>query len=89
MSDPDAHSAERIAAAAAVELFRCRERKASARHSEWVAKRDRTAIGVHMLAVVGKAKLAKHRQRLRGEGFVDLDYVHVGDREAEPLQKLL
>ncbi len=38
-------------------------------------ERDGAAVGVHVGRVVGQAQLAQHRQRLRGEGFVQLDHV--------------
>jgi hypothetical protein len=36
-------------------------------------------FGFHVRCVVREAELAKHRKRLRGEGFVDLDNVHISD----------
>ena len=46
--------------------------------------RDRAAVRIDMRRIVGQAEVARHRQRLRGEGFVQLDHVHLGDRQAEP-----
>ena len=52
-----------------------------------MAERDRAAVGVHMGRVVGDAELAKHREALGGEGFVEFDDVDVADLEAEPLEQ--
>ena len=40
-----------------------------------MAERDGAAVGVHVRGVVGQAELAQHRERLRGEGLVELDHV--------------
>ena len=76
---------ERVAAAAALQLLGRGQRQAGAGHAERMAERDGAAVGVHVRRVVGEAELAQHREALRGEGFVQFDHVHVGDRQAEPL----
>ena len=48
--------------------------------AERMAERDGTSIGIHLRRIVGHAQLAQHRQGLSGEGFVQLDDVHVADR---------
>ena len=67
--------AERVAAAAALQLLGRGQREARARHAERMAERDRAAVGVHVRRVVGKAELAQHRQALGGEGLVQFDHV--------------
>ena len=42
-----------------------------------MADGDGAAVGVYMGRVVGKSKLAQHRERLRREGLVQLDDVHL------------
>ena len=41
----------------------------------------RAAVGIDVLRVVGKAEVARDRERLRGKRFVELDHVHVADRQ--------
>ena len=70
LPDADAHRRERQRAAAFAQLQRRRAGDARARHAERMAERDRAAIRVDVLRVVGDAELAQHgdalaRQRLR------------------------
>src|SRR5438270_12770471 len=60
LADADAHGGERELAAGPLKLLRGGEGKASTRHSERVAERDRAAVGVHVGRIVGNAELAKH-----------------------------
>ena len=63
----------------AVELHfmgRC-EGEACARHAEWVSQCDGTAIGVHVICVIGQSQRAQDRQALRCEGFVKLNHADV------------
>ncbi len=39
-----------------------------------------------MRSIIRNSQLAKHCQRLRGERFVQLDHIHVGDREFRQLK---
>src|SRR3546814_11573075 len=54
-----------------------------------MAERDGTAIGIHISRVVRHVELPQHGQRLGGEGLVQLDHVHVADRQAGLGQHLL
>ena len=47
-----------------------------------MAQRDGAAVGIHVRGIVGNAELAQHRERLRGERFVELDDVHLRQRQA-------
>src|SRR6185503_3836259 len=73
LTDADAHRAQRVSSVSQLELARRREQQARARHSEWVAKRDRAAVRVDAWIVVGDAELAQTCQRLRGERLVQFD----------------
>ena len=53
---------------------------ARARHAERMAERDRAAIRVHVLRVLGDAEFAQHRDALGGKGFVEFDDVEIGRR---------
>src|SRR3954467_6597522 len=79
LADADAHGAEGVTAAAAVELFGGGEGQAGAGHAEGGAEGDGAAVRVDVLGVVGEAELAEHRQSLGSESFVDLDNVHIPD----------
>src|SRR5215469_9014002 len=48
-----------------------------------MAKRDGAAVGVDLLAVVRKTEGARHRQHLRGKGFIELNEINVVDGEAD------
>src|SRR5690242_17559885 len=89
LADADAHGRERQLAAGALELLGCGEREARAGHSERVAERDRSAVGVHLRRVVREAELAEDREPLRGERFVELDDVEVGDLQALALHQFV
>ena len=56
------------------------------RGSQRMCQRDRSSVDVHLLAV--QAELLLDRHVLRSEGLVDLDQVHVVQREAGLLQRL-
>ena len=79
LSHADAHGAERVAAAAAVQLVHGGRDQPRAGHAERVAERDGAAVRVYMRRVVGQAKVAQHGERLGGEGLVELDHVHLVD----------
>ena len=57
------------------------QREPRARHAERMADRDRAAIRIDMVGVVGQSEIAKHGERLRGEGLVELDDVEIADRD--------
>src|SRR5437867_946305 len=71
----DTEGAERVAALAALQLVHRRQRQPRAAHAERVTQRNRAAVRVHLLGVVRQSELTQAGQHLRGEGFVDLDYV--------------
>src|SRR5437867_2071431 len=82
----DAERREPVALLALAQLVHEREREARARRAERMAKRDRAAVHVRLLAV--EAEIFLHGEVLRGEGLVDLDEIHVGDLEASALERL-
>ena len=53
-----------------------------------MAERDRAAVGVHVLGVVGQAELTQHGERLGGERLIELDQVEVVEREPGALGDL-
>ena len=71
-----------MATARAMQLIHRRGHQARAAHAQWVADGDRAAVRVDPGVVVGQAKVAGHGKALRGEGFVELDHVHLRQREA-------
>ena len=74
-----------VAAAAALKLQRGGAGDARPRHAEWVAERDRPAVRIDVIAVVRQAEAAQAGERLRGEGFIELDDVEPCRRELQPL----
>jgi hypothetical protein len=72
----------------ATQLMRRRQHQPRARHAQRVAKRDRPAIGVHVLRVVRHAEGAQRGERLGREGLVQLDHIHLPDGEPEPVEHL-
>src|SRR5690242_2124994 len=53
-----------------------------------MAERDRAAIGIDARVVVGEALIARDGERLRGEGLVQLDDVHLREAEAREREQL-
>jgi hypothetical protein len=51
-------------------------------HPQRMPERDRAAVRVDLLGVVGKPKLAQDRERLRGKRFVEFDYVDVAKSDS-------
>jgi hypothetical protein len=45
-------------------------------------------LGLTCSASSASPERAQHRQRLRGEGFVEFDHVDGGEREPDPRQRL-
>src|SRR5690348_16328526 len=70
LADADAHCGERELAAGPLQLLGRGERQPRAGHPERMAERDRPAVGVHALIVIGDAELTQHREALRGECLV-------------------
>ena len=52
-------------------------------------ERDRAPVRVDVFGIVGHAELPQRRQALRGERLVELDDVHLPDREAALFQDVL
>ena len=62
--------------------MRSGEKEAGSGHPEGMAKRDGAAVWIYSGIVVGDAELAEAGERLRGECFVELDDVHLIERES-------
>src|SRR3954465_12371017 len=69
----DAHGAQRVAAAAAMQLIGRGSHQARAAHAQWMAQRDGAAVGIDAGVIVAQAELAQHRQSLRGKGLIQFD----------------
>src|SRR5262249_40020914 len=52
----------------------CQTRTAGAKR---MPKRDRAAVAVDMLGIVGQSKTTRTREHLSGEGFIDFDAVEL------------
>src|ERR1043165_2576833 len=89
LSDADAHGGERALAAGLAELMRSRYRDARARHAERMAERDRAAVRIDVLGIVGEPELAHAGKGLGGERFVELDHIEAADLETQPRHQLL
>ena len=83
LPDAHAHGGERAPAAALLEAMQSGERKPRSRHAERMPERDRPAVRIDVLGIVGNAELTQTGQPLRGERLVDLDQIEVADLEAE------
>ena len=81
----EAERREAVAAAAPLELVEERRDDAGAACADGVSERDRAAVHVDLVPV--EVQLAAVRQRLRGEGLVDLDEVERLDRQLDPVQQ--
>ena len=57
--------------------------------AEGMADGDGAAIRIHVGGIVRQAMVARHRQALRGERFVEFDDVHLREFEAGLFQHLL
>src|SRR3984885_5804391 len=85
----NAHRGNRTLAATRFERVQRGQRKACTRHAQWVPERNRPAMRVHVLRIVGEAELARHRQTLSGERLVELDHVDIADLHPQALEQLL
>src|SRR5690349_16926453 len=81
LPDAVAHRSEPVTASRFFELASGRENESRSRHPERVAERNRTAVWIHTIRVVGDAELAKTRERLRRERLVQFDHVHISERK--------
>src|SRR5437868_493695 len=82
----DAERREPVLALSLAELGDERERETRTGRAERMAKRDRAAVHVRLLAI--EAKLLLDGEVLCRERFVDLDEIHVLDLETGALQRL-
>ena len=89
LADADAHGAEGVAGLRALQLVDGGGGKAGAAGAEWMADGDGAAVGVDAGIGVVQPKLPRHRQRLGGESFVELDHIHLGQGKPSQLQGLL
>src|SRR5471030_1263437 len=85
----DAHGAQRVAPAAALQLVHRGRHQARAAHAQRMAERDGAAVRIDARVVVAQAERAQHRQSLRGKGLVQFDDVDLVQRHAELAQQLL
>ena len=46
-------------------------------------KRDRAAVAVDMLGIVGQSETTRTREHLGGKGFIDFDAVEVVEAQAD------
>src|SRR6267378_228924 len=81
----DAHGDHAVAGVAALEFADDGGGKFCAGAAEGVAQGDGASVGIDAAGV--EAGLLDDGQGLRGEGFVELDYCHVIEREAGELQR--
>src|SRR3954452_13108568 len=84
----DAHGGKRALATALLQAVDRGQRNARARHSERMPERDRAAVGIDVVGVIGDAELPQAGETLRGERLVDLDQVEIADLETEPRHQL-
>src|SRR5712692_9222200 len=71
LADPDAHRGQAVLGVAVCHLAHERTDQAGAAAAEWVAQGDRTAVDIDPLLIQPEQPHA--RERLRGEGLVELD----------------
>src|SRR5919198_4273745 len=86
LAHADAHGGEAVAVAATRHLVHQGRGQTRAAAAEGMAERNGAAVRVHPGRV--KPQLADTGERLRGEGFVELDHVEVTHVEARALQRL-
>src|SRR5690606_19063817 len=82
----DAHRHHAVLVAVATHAVRDRRGTHRAGRAEWVAERDRAAERIDLGGV--EFAIADHRQRLCGEGFVELDPVELVLCQAALLERL-
>jgi len=81
LANADAHGAKSEAAFGPEQLVRGGRGEASATGAERMADGDSAAVGVNVRGIVGQAEFAENGERLRGEGLVEFDNVHLGNHE--------
>src|ERR1041384_521795 len=82
LADADAHSAEGVAAVRAQELIKRGGDKARAACAEWMTDGNGAAIWIDVCGVIGNSEVSQNGERLRREGFIELDDVHLVERQA-------
>ena len=86
LADADADRRDAVAAAAAAQLVRQRAEDPRAGGAEWMPDRDRASIDVDALRIeVGP--LSNARERLSGEGLVELDHFHITPRDTRARER--
>src|SRR5215204_3528661 len=75
----DAHRDQAVSRVPPPHLVEARRRQLGAGAAERVAKRNRAAVDVETIGIDGQ--LAQAGDHLRGEGLVQLDEIHVVERE--------
>jgi hypothetical protein len=45
--------------------------------AKWMPKRDRAAVAIDMLGIVGQSETTRTREHLSGKGFIDFDAVEL------------
>src|SRR5437879_8955672 len=88
LADTDAHGAEGVAPVGAQELVERGGDEACDDGAERMAYGDSAAVGVKVRRIVGNTNVAEDRERLRGEGFVKFDDVHLRQLEIRSLKAL-
>ena len=77
LPDTDAQGHEGIAIVRAHQLLGSGQQQARTGHAQWVPQRNRTALRVEAGIKIIQTQRAGTGQRLRGEGLVELNQVHV------------
>src|SRR6185312_14214682 len=82
LADADAHGAEGVAAFGALQLIDGGREEPCAACAERMAEGNSAALRIDAWVVVGNVQLAKHREALGGESFVQLDDVDLIERQS-------
>ena len=78
----DAHGAQRIARFGLAQLVGRGGYQASAAGTKWMADGDGPAVRIYVFGIVGDSEVARNGERLRREGFVQFNHIHL--REFQP-----
>src|SRR5205807_10026947 len=81
LAHADAHSAKGVTAFGAEELIERGGDEAGATSTERVADGDGASVGIDVGRVVGNTQVAENRESLRRECLVELDNVHLRERQ--------
>lgn len=88
LADANAQTHHREAAGASVQFARSCEHKAGAGRAKGMPDGDGPAIGIDPGIVLRQPQQLEAAEHLGREGLVDLDHVHVGQRQPGPRQRL-